>query len=376
MISFLWLHSDHIKQTIHYLSAEGEHPVQHYPLSDVHSACQHELESHGVPANYAAAMADALVFGEATGSTTHGLSLLTPYLEAIASGGMALEGHYEVLSDFHACQVWDGRKLPGAWLMKQAIACGMQRAAAYGVSVVAVKNSHHTGCLAAYLEMATSKGYVASIALTDPAHSSVAPWGGTTPVMTSNPVAFGAPGEATPIWIDMATSSVTNGAVQHRLNAGENFSSEVLLDGYGKATDNPAVINDRPPGSILPLGGKSHGHKGYALSVMVEILAGCLSGGGRAEPPSGWGASFTVTLYAPGLICGEKVWNTQLNALIRQCHGAAPAHPYSSVRLPGERSWHSLQHARQHGLWLNPAQFIWLNNAPDPHNNTSQKHNP
>ena len=178
-----------------------------FPLQTVQKQCQQKLTEAGMADELAVCVARVLCFGEATCPETHGLNLLPLYLREIEARAMAISGRPEVVNESAACLRLDGLRLPGAWLMEDAIRKAILRAAEFGVGVVSVCNSHHTGCLSAHLEQATSQGYVVQIMLTDPSHSSVAPWGSTTPVMTSNPLAFGAPGNPDPIWIDMATSA-------------------------------------------------------------------------------------------------------------------------------------------------------------------------
>ena len=53
-----------------------------------------------------------------------------------------------------------------------------------------------------------------------------------------------------------------------------------ILDGQGIPTTDPQAFYASPPGAILPLGG----HKGFALGVIVEVLAGAISGGSCSRP--------------------------------------------------------------------------------------------
>ncbi|WP_413738247.1 Ldh family oxidoreductase [Sodalis sp. RH21] len=310
------------------------------------------LIKHGMPRDKAEAVAEVLVRGEGFGKTTHGLALLPAYLAEIARGGMNVAGEPRVIHDHGACLTWDGRKLPGPWLVQQAVRTGAERAERYGIAIVSLYNSHHTACLSAYLQAATDKGLVIFIALTDPGHSSVAPFGGTGAVMTSNPVALGAPTGDGPVLIDMSTALATNGAVALRRQTGAQFPYPVLLDNQGRPSADPAVMATNPPGTIMPLGGVEAGHKGYALGLMVEILSGCLSGGGRAEPHEGWSASMTITLYSPQAMGGSQAYLKQIDALVRACRDSPPKPGFERVMLPGERALNALKDCQNRGIPL------------------------
>ena len=74
----------------------------------------------------------------------------------------------------------------------------------------------------------------------------------------------------------------------------------------GEPTDDPGVLFADPPGTLLPTGGREHGHKGYNLALAIEALSQGLSGHGRADRPTDWGASVYVQVMAPGAFGGAQ----------------------------------------------------------------------
>jgi L-lactate dehydrogenase len=298
-----------------------------------------DLLAHaGLPSERAADVAHILVEGELLGRPTHGYALLAPYLQELKTGGMRAQGEPRVVNDMGACLTWDGRKLPGPWLMLRAIDEAMARAQRFGMGAVALQRSHHAACLGAYLRRATERGLMLYIALTDPGFSSVAPFGGLTPVLTSNPIAFGAPGGEQPVHIDLSTSLTTNGMAARMRAQGRQFTHPVLLDAHGAASGDPAVLATQPPGTILPLGGIEAGHKGYGLGLMVELLSGCLSGHGRAEPSEGWSASVFVLALDPAAFGGADAFLKQADWLTAACRASTPRPGLDSVTVPGDES--------------------------------------
>jgi L-lactate dehydrogenase len=312
-------------------------PVSYRPEAIVDFAKALLLKA-AMPDEKAEAVAKILVEGELLGRSTHGLALLAPYLKDIESGGMALDGEPEVVSDFGACLTWDGRKLPGPWLVTRGLSEAISRAARFGMGAVAIQRSHHTASLGAYLKPVTDRGYLAFLTLTDPGFSSVAPHGGVAPVLTSNPFAFGAPTEAVPIIVDISTSMVTNGMVAKMKREGRRFDEPWLLDARGVPSTDPNVIFADPPGTVLPLGGLEAGHKGYGLGMMIEVLSGCLSGRGRAEPSDGWSAAVFLLVMDPAAFGGAEAFKRQVASLVDACHRSAPRPGFDRVRLPGEAS--------------------------------------
>jgi len=318
------------------------------------------LQRAGMPDDKADDVAQILVEGELLGRTTHGYALLAPYLREIQSGGMQVAGGPRVVNDFGACLTWDGRKLPGPWLMLRAIDEAMARAQRFGIGAIALQRSHHAACLGAYLRRATDRGLMLYIALTDPGFSSVAPFGGSTPVLTSNPIAFGAPGGNKPVHIDLSTSMTTNGMVARMQAQGRHFDRPWLLDNQGHPSADPAVIAATPPGSILPLGGLEAGHKGYGIGLMVELLSGCLSGHGRAEPKEGWSASIFVLALDPAAFGGTEAYLKQATWLTEACRAATPRPGVGKVSVPGDDSEARRERYMRDGLPVDPSVMAAL----------------
>jgi LDH2 family malate/lactate/ureidoglycolate dehydrogenase len=110
------------------------------------------LEKAGMPRDRARTVADVVVEGDLLGHDTHGLDQLAGYLVQIEEGLLATSGDPEVVSDLGASLTWDGHRLPGHWLVKQAIAEARTRILAYPAVTVVVGRGHHIGCLQAYLK--------------------------------------------------------------------------------------------------------------------------------------------------------------------------------------------------------------------------------
>lgn len=310
----------------------------------------------GLDADKAGTVARLLLEADLMGHTTHGLALAAPYLAEIDKGAMAVAGGPEVVRDKGACATWDGRRLPGVWLAARAVDEAVERAGRLGTGTVVVGGSHHIACLATFLTRATDRGMMAIIASSDPSVASVAPFGGTRAVFTPNPIAVGIPAGpgADPILVDVSTSVTTNG-MSGRLRAeGRRFDHRWLLDAEGNATDDPAVLYAEPPGTILPLGGLDHGHKGYGLALMVEALTGGLGGVGRAGAPGGWGASFFVQALDPEAFAGFGAFAREVAQIAGACRDNPPRPGAGAVRLPGGAALARKRQALAEGVPLYP----------------------
>jgi L-lactate dehydrogenase len=310
--------------------------AERYAAASLRAFARALLEKAGLEAQKAGDVALVLVEGDLLGHDTHGLALLAAYLAELEAGTMAKSGQPEVFNRRGAVEAWDGKRLPGPWLVTRAQERAMVMAHDFGTGTVVIRRSHHIACLAAYLRSATDRGLVAQILCSDPNAASVAPFGGTQAVFTPNPIAIGFPTAGEPVLVDISASVTTNGMTNRLRAQGRKLPHAWLLDGEGNPSDDPAVLAAKPKGTILPLGGLEAGHKGYGLALLVEALTGGLAGFGRADQPQGWGATVCVQVFDPGAFAGQADFTRQMQWVADACRASAPRPGMPPVRLPGE----------------------------------------
>lgn len=327
---------------------------QRYSAQALRDFSQELLQAAGMDAGPAEAVARTLVEGDLLGHDTHGLALLAPYIKEIESKTMEVAGLPDTLSDRGASLLWDGRRLPGPWLVHQGLDALIPRAREFGSATLVIRRSHHIACLAAYLLRATENGLLITLASSDPAVASVAPYGGTQAVFTPNPIAMGIPTSGNPFLVDISSSIVTNGMCGRLQKAGQQFDDECLLDAQGRPSRDPAVLSADPPGTIMPLGGVTAGHKGFGMALMIEALTGGLAGHGRADPPDGWGATVFLGLHDPQAFGGTDAFTRQTDHIGQACRENQPRAGGSSVRMPGDRGLALRSEQQQDGVALHP----------------------
>jgi LDH2 family malate/lactate/ureidoglycolate dehydrogenase len=310
------------------------------PLYDVQAMVAATVQlflGAGLNEDKASAVARTLVDANCMGHATHGLALAPMYLDALAKGGMTRDGAPEVVADRGACVTWRGRKLPGPWLVSQALDLALARVHTYGTVTVVLSDSHHIGALAAYLPRATERGYMVILASSVPSVRGVAPFGGTRSVLTPNPVAAGIPTDGDPILIDVSASITTINMTRQYAEQGLRYPGQWALDGQGRPTDDPAALLDGS-GTLLPAGGLDHGHKGYAWALLAEALSQGLAGFGRADEPSGTSQSLFLQVIDPEAFGGVAAYRRQMDWTASACRATPPLRAADTVRVPGERA--------------------------------------
>jgi LDH2 family malate/lactate/ureidoglycolate dehydrogenase len=308
----------------------------------------------GMDAQKAAVVAETLVEADLIGHSTHGSGLVEGYLDALASGELNGRGTYDVLADRGPCVTWRGNRLPGAWLVREALDLACGRATRYGVVTVAIGGSHHTGALAAYLRPVTERGFIAEICCSTTSAARMAPFGGTTAVLTPNPLAIGFPTNGDPILIDLSASITTTTLTRTLAARGERYPDKWALTAAGEPTDDPREVTERG-GTLLPLGGSHKGYKGFGLALMVDVLSQGLADFGREDPPAPMSLAVFIQVIDPEAFGGREAFARRAGFVADLCRSVPSAPGVSGVRVPGDGAARSRRAALKDGVLIDEA---------------------
>lgn len=326
------------------------------------------LEANGMQPDMAQDVAQVLVEGDLLGHDTHGLALLTPYINVLKSGQMSGAGEINIVSQRAAVATWDGGYLPGPWLVRRGFDWAQDVAKEYGTATLAIKNSSHIAALAAYLEQPARDGFMVQLMCSDPSVASVAPFGGTQPLVTPNPMSYGIPSTDGPVMIDISASITTNGMTSRLHKAGEQGAHTWWLDADGKPTTDPTVLETDPPGTLMPLGGVEAGHKGFSLALFVESMTAGLTGHGRADNVKGWGATVYLQLIDCEAFGGLSEFERQTQWLVDQSVANKPIDKNVPVRVPGQRAIARKEEQLREGVALHKSIAPALIDLAESHN--------
>jgi len=271
-------------------------------------------------------MADSVLFGELVGRPSHGIARLLPG----SYGAMDEDpGALPVMerTGVSAARITGG---PGILVASMATREAAQLASEHGMAVVSTTGSHSTsGSLTYYIEQLTSQQSVAFIATNT--ISLITPRGGRERILGTNPLAIGIPAVGHPFIADMGTSAITGGELLAAANKGEAIPEGVAVDGDGNPTTDPKTVLDS--GALLPFGG----HKGLALSMMVQLLSGVFAGS-SALPLSAeddWSHVF-IAISLASLGDPDQMKKTAQNLIDRI--RSTQTQDGSEVRIPGHQS--------------------------------------
>ena len=214
---------------------------------------------------------DGLILADLRGVSSHGITRLSTYSKRVASGVIAPKARVTALQEKDSTLLLDAGNGMGIPAAEQAMEWCIRKAAEHGCCFAAVRGGNHFGIGAHFSMMAAEKGMI-GFAVSN-SEAAVVPTGGSRPMLGTNPLSVAIPaGRYAPVVLDMATSVVARGKVVLAQKNGESIPEDWGVDRDGVPTTDPAKILDG--GSMLPFGGP----KGYAISLIIDILCSCVAG--------------------------------------------------------------------------------------------------
>lgn len=315
------------------------------PLAELHLFAVDVLTGVGMPEQHARWTADGLLWADAHGLPAHGVqSKLVQCVERIHAGGTAADPKIRVTDTRTAHEVIDAADAWGHVAGTMAMNRAIDLALDHGLAAVSVCNSSSAAAMGYFADLAADRGCVGLAVTNGPAL--IAAPGGTHRVVGNQGHALAAPGEGDErVLYDTATTTMSTGQMDQFRERGESLPEGVLRDGDGNPTTDPALWTS---GLLEPIGG----HRGFGLSVALEVLTGVLAGGERRGQDVGLptrldetqGVSLFMLAIAsvPGQPLGRRV-SGLLDVIAASGEGA---------RAPGVRAVRQARHARAYGIEL------------------------
>ena len=312
------------------------------------------FEAAGTPADIAELMAGSLVGANLAGHDSHGVIHIPTYVASIKEGRIVPDARPEVVSEGPGIVQLDGGWGFGQYTAHVCMDLAIKKAKQNQIALATVIRVGHIGRVGQWVEEAAQAGVIGMAGVSfGNGPFAATPYGGAGKVLSTNPLAIGMPlpGEA-PFLSDFATTAVAEGKLRVAKAKGMPAADGWIVDAQGRPTNDVDEFYER--GGMLQMFG---GHKGYALSLAVELLSIALTGADTAKAENGWynGAFFIAidpTSFRPldeftaaaGAIC-DRVTDV-------------PAAPGSAgVLIPGQPEDRNRQQRLSGGIEL--AESTW-----------------
>lgn len=309
------------------------------------------LEAAGVSHDDALVVASELCDANLVGHDSHGIMRVVQYIQMIEEGFVKPGAPCEVLTDTPVAAVLDGHFNFGQVVAAKALDMALVKARESGSATVLVRNCNHVGRLGAYTHRAARLGFVAMMAVNAPGPGGVAPFGGLERRLGTNPISIAAPTADDALVLDMTTSATAEGKLRVAHQKGEMVPEGLIIDGHGNPSINPADYYNKPYGAILPLGGPMLGHKGFGLSVMIDVVCGMLSGSGvcRTDLPRGANGVWLYLLHIEQFL-PRADYDAWMNSYVESLKGCKRLPGIEEILLPGEIEQRRQKQREQQGV--------------------------
>ncbi len=313
--------------------------------------------SLNVPREFARIAADVLVMADLMGVDSHGVQRLTRYTGGIRMGSVNTKANIRVVHQSTSTALLDGDSGLGQATAHKAMEIALEKAEESGVSVVAVRNSHHFG-MAGYYALQAARNNMIGIVMTN-SEALVAYTHALGRNLGTNPIALASPTKIPPpILFDAAMAVVPIGKVEVYAKEGKKIPLGWTMLPDGKLVDDPGEVLAQK-GAVLPLGGLGEelgGHKGAGLSLIVDLLSGVLTG-------ANWGNNVKHTLNVEPANVGHFMLAMDVKRFtpldqflenVERFRGYLKKLPKlsedSRIWVPGEKAWLTMDTRKRIGI--------------------------
>jgi L-2-hydroxycarboxylate dehydrogenase (NAD+) len=306
------------------------------------------LRACGVGPKHANIAASRLVEADMRGRSGHGLIRLASYVSRIRAGGVNVQPAIKVLHETPVSALVDGDNGLGQVVMTRATELAIAKAGQSGLAWVGTVHSNHAGAAGLYAQMAADAGLVGMYFAVANANG-MPPWGGTNPMLGTNPIAIAVPTNDTPFVLDIASTTASHGTIKVAAREGRPLPEGWVVDADGRPITDAARAHE---GFLVPMGG----YKGSGLTIAIGLLAGVLNGAAfgadvidhrrDSQTPTNTGQSILV--LAPDLFRPQAEVLADLTQHLDSLRnsGSRDGRP---VRLPGDEAARVHAENEKHG---------------------------
>lgn len=313
--------------------------ARRFAADDLREFIARALISVGLPDADAADCGRLMIDSDMAGFHTHGIFRLAQYIKRIKAGGINVTPNITTERESVATAQVDGDNAMGHLVVQYAMKLAIDKAAEAGCAWVGARRSNHSGAAATYVGMAAERGMVALYG-TNGSANHMAPWGSADLMLGTNPIAAAIPGlEEPPVVMDIATTVSSFGKVRTAAQRGEDLPVGWMFDREGNPLTDSSRIKE---GTLNPIGE----HKGYALSLVVGLLAANLSGAQMGVDVEGMGDELYqstpvnnghfMVVVDPARFGDPEMFRSGVDNVSRRMRTAEPLPGVDSVRVPGD----------------------------------------
>jgi len=320
------------------------------------------FQAAGAPEDQAHIVTDHLVDANLMGHDSHGIIRAPGYVRSLKNGNIKPVGDLKIIRETPASLVIDAEGSLGMVVAHRAMEMATDRALEHTLGAVAVHRSSHIGRLGEFPPKAAERNCIGILMLNGGGRFT-APFGGTGRRLPPNPIAISAPTpNGPPLMLDITTSMAAGGKVDVYRARNRQLPDGWLVDSAGQMVTDPNRFSDEDV-AMLPLGGP-HGHKGYGLGFMIDVIAGGLSWAGcSARQPSRGGSGYLALAIKIESFIDLDEYMKEVQILIDWVKSSPKMPGVDRIYLPGEIEDETRRKREAEGLFIEDATWQSLQEA-------------
>ncbi|AQU81534.1 MULTISPECIES: Ldh family oxidoreductase [unclassified Halomonas] len=304
------------------------------------------LNAQGFNQEQTHALSQAVIAGQRDECHSHGLYRLLNCVKTLAAGKVVANAQPEVHDHAPGIVRVDAKGGFSQLAFEAGLPILTAKAREQGIAALAINHCVHFSALWVEIEAITDQGLVALAC--NPSHAWVAPAGGNRPLLGTNPLAFGwpRPNGQPPFIFDFATSAIARGDIELHHRENKPIPEGWGIDRLGQHSQNPADVLD---GALLTFGG----HKGSALSIMIELIAGPLIGDLTSAESLAYDEGAGASPYHGELILAmdpERFLGSTLEDYMARAEDLFSSIIAQGARLPSQRRYTARQRTQKEGI--------------------------
>ncbi|WP_308401447.1 Ldh family oxidoreductase [Streptomyces sp. AP-93] len=304
-------------------------------LDDIRTLMTTACNRAGVPGSGVGRVVEHYLDGELRGKPSHGLAKFAFESQFFSQR----TGPPRIRHERGAMAVVDGQREIGPLSADFAVSLAVRKARRLGVGVVGMINTQRYGILATWSEQIAAQGLVGLVANTSRPDATV--HGAQSPFLGVNPVSFAFPTGTDTVSADMSTTLAPMGVLWEARRGGSSLPPNCFVDEHGAFTEDPDTAR-----AAMVFGE----HRGYALSLLIQILTGSLFGFPMGDGvDSTWNTGYMFIALNPAFAGQGDSSHLAANSRLAETIQQTPTREGGAVRLPGRAGRDRAARARHDG---------------------------
>lgn len=339
-------------------------PHQRFDFEKLKKLAALVMERKGISRPDSETVADVLLASDLFGIESHGVQRLKMYVTGMELGRININAKMRIVKETPLSALIDADAGMGQPVSVAAMEMAIDKASRNGFGMVIVNNSNHFGIAGYYSMLAARKGFF-GMCMTN-TEGLVVPTFGRSPMLGTNPIAATMPASPTFFHLDVSTSVATAGKMEVYAKAGKPLPEGWSVDSAGNVNTDAGVFleirKNKLDGGLLTLGGYGEirgGHKGYGLSMLVEILTGIMGMGNTSrhvrEVPRVEKCAHMFQAVDYGMFGDRQEIEDRFSRYLQEIRDSKKAEGRDRIFTHGEKEMESLERVRREGVYVQQA---------------------